>query len=336
MTPDLRIRADGRDITAAVRDRLVSLKVTDSVDADADACELVLDDRGAAVELPPAGAVLEVDLGWRAQGVAPMGRFVVDERELHGPPDTLTLRAAAADLAGDLKAPRTRSWDRATLGALAGAVASANGLRLRVDPRVRGPVLPHIDQVDESDLGILRRLARDLDLVARPAGGELVVAPRHALADGRPAAATVRRGDVADYRFLEADRDVYAAVLARWRGADAAEPMTVRAEGAGGAGGPVHSLSSIYPDRPAALNAAEARLRALEREAVTACVTLARGLPELTAEAAVDLAGFGPPVDGRWVVRRAEHVLTESDGYRTTARLERAAAPWDRASSRAD
>ena len=46
-----RIRADGRDITAAVRDRLVSLKVTDSVDADADACELVLDDRGAAVEL---------------------------------------------------------------------------------------------------------------------------------------------------------------------------------------------------------------------------------------------------------------------------------------------
>ena len=52
----------------------------------------------------------------------------------------------------------------------------------------------HVDQVDESDLAVLRRLARDLDLVARPVAGELVVAPRHGLAEGRPAAAVVRRG----------------------------------------------------------------------------------------------------------------------------------------------
>lgn len=333
MTPEFRIRADGRDITAVVRDRLLSLKVTDSADADSDACEFALDDRGRAVEPPPTGAALEVELGWRPGGTTPMGRFVVDEIELHGPPDTLVVRAAAADLGADLKTARTRSWDRAALGELAEAVAAAHGLRPRVDPRLQGLALPHIDQVDESDLGILRRLARDLDLVARPVGGELVVAPRHALADGRPAVAALRRGDAAEYRFLEADRDAYAAVLARWRDADEAEPKTVRA---GDPGEPVFALSSVYPDRAAARNAAEARLRALRREAVTAVVTLARGRPELTAEAPVSLDGFGAPVDGRWIVRRAEHVFGESAGYRTTVNLERAAAPWDRAASPAD
>ena len=142
----------------------------------------------------------------------------------------------------------------------------------------------------------------------------------------------MRCGDAADYRVLEADRAAYAAVLARWRSGDEAEPQTVRAGDADGE--PVFSLPSVYPSDSAARNAAEARLRALRREAVTATVTLAAGRPELAAEVAVDLAGFGPPLDGRWIVRRTEHVLTESGGYRTTAGLEGAAAPWRRAPSR--
>ena len=333
MRPDFRIRADGRDITALVRDRLLSLKVTDSADADADACEFALDDRGRAVEPPPTRAVLEVEMGWRPGGTVPMGRFTVEEIELHGPPDTLAVRAAAADLTAGLKSSRTRSRDRTALGELADDAAAEHGLKPRVHQSLRNLVLPHLDQIDESDLSVLRRLARDLDLVARPVGGELVVAPRHALADGRPAVAVLRRRDAAEYRFLEADRDKYAAVVARWRDADEAEPKTVRA---GEPGEPVFALSSVFPDRAAARNAAEARLRALRREAVTAVVTLARGRPELTAEAPVRLAGFGAPVDGRWIVRRAEHVLGEADGYRTAAALERAAEPWVRASSPAD
>ena len=47
----------------------------------------------------------------------------------------------------------------------------------------------------------------------------------------------MRRGDAADYRVLEADRDAYAAVLARWRSTDEAKPKTVRA----GEPGAVHN-----------------------------------------------------------------------------------------------
>lgn len=40
-----------------------------------------------------------------------------------------------------------------------------------------------------------------------------------------------------------------------------------------------------------------------------------------------------PPRTADGIVRRAEHVLDEADGYRTTVSLERAAVPWNRAFS---
>lgn len=330
MTPELRIRADGRDITPVVRERLLTLTVSDSNASAADTCALTLDDRGAAIAPPPMGAALDVALGWPDEGVTPLGRFVVDERGRQGPPDTLTVRATAAGMGGNLKAPRTRAWNYPTLGALAAAIAAEHGLEPRVSRSLRDVVLPYIDQVDESDLAVLRRLAHELDLVARPAGGRLVVAPRQELAAVAGAAVPVARADVADYRLLEADRDGYVAVVTRWSGAGDAAPQEVRVGDANGE--PVLRALGVYPGEAAAQNAAEARLRALQRRTATGALTLAVGRPALAAEAPVALTGFGAPVDGDWIATRTEHVLDDA-GYRTTAELERTTAPWERASS---
>ena len=330
VSPDWRIRADGRDITAIVRDRLLSLRIEDSVGAQADNCEFTLDDRDRVIEPPPTGAVLDVELGWQGQGLASMGRWTVYAREVSGPPRTLTLRAAAPDLLGGLKAPRTRSWAHVTLEDLVGALAAANGLRPQVHRTLQGLVLPHMDQVDESDLAILRRLAQQLDAVARPAGGFLVVTPRHALGQGLSPVTTIRRTDTTEYRLSEQDRDAYGAVKAQWKSAPAATPMSVRV----GGGEPTYSMPGIYPDEASARNAATARLRALERGTSTANITLATGIPTLSAELPVTLADFGPPLDGQWVIVRGEHVLAD-DGYTTQTTLERPTNPWGRTSSTA-
>ena len=329
MTPDWRIRADDRDITDVVRDRFVSLRIEDGVGAVSDTCELALDDRDGAIVPPEQGATLEVELGWRGRdGLAPMGRFVVDARELSGPPRTLTVRGTGPDLLGGLKAPRTRAWDYVTLGGLVGAIAGANGLRPQVHGSLSGLVLPHIDQVDESDLAVLRRLARQLDAVVRPAGGALVVTPRQALGEGLAPVATVRRVDTTEYRLLEGRRDAYGGVQAQWRSAPRATPETVRV----GGGEPVYALPGLYPDKASAENAAEARLRALQRGTSTFTCTLSAGLPALAAELPVTLADFGPPIDAaRWVAVRTEHRLT--DGYVTQATLERPTDPWSRRAS---
>ena len=174
-----------------------------------------------------------------------------------------------------------------------------------------------------------RRLARQLDAVARPANGALVVTPRHALAEDTAPVATVRRPDATEYRLLEGRRDAYGTVKAQWRYAPRATPMSVRV----GGGEPVYSLSGIYPDEASATNAAEARLRALQRGTATLTIALAAGLPVLAAELPVTLADFGPPIDARWVAVRTAHGLTDTDGYTTRATLERPTDPWSRAAS---
>ena len=58
-----------------------------------------------------------------------MGLYTVDELELSGPPDTLTIRAKAANIRSSLKEHKTRAWDDTTLGDRQGAAQGCRQCR---------------------------------------------------------------------------------------------------------------------------------------------------------------------------------------------------------------
>ena len=65
MTTAFHIVVDGhQDVTAAVRERLLSLRVSSEVGYRSDAVETRLDDRGGRIEQPRRGAELRVEMGW--------------------------------------------------------------------------------------------------------------------------------------------------------------------------------------------------------------------------------------------------------------------------------
>ncbi len=103
MTPDFTILAAGVDITSQIRDRLLSLTITDAAGVKSDSVEIVLDDRGGAIELPLPGAPLVVAMGDRETFLMPMGVYTSDEIGMDGWPQTMTLRGKAANLGGPLK-----------------------------------------------------------------------------------------------------------------------------------------------------------------------------------------------------------------------------------------
>ena len=130
MRPTFQVIADSVDITDKIADRLLSLSITDEEGIDSDTLAIVLDDRDNQLELPAQGAELAILIGIDEQ-MADKGLYTVDELILSSSPDTIEIRAKAADMRASLKERRTGSWDNETLGSILESVAGRNGLKPR-------------------------------------------------------------------------------------------------------------------------------------------------------------------------------------------------------------
>ena len=318
MRPTYRVWADQRDITDAIRDRLLSLTLTDESGYQSDTVSLRLDDRESKIELPRKGAQLEVELGYEERGLAQMGLYIVDELELAGPPDTLTIQAKAVDMKSSLKQHKTRAWSN-TIQEIVSTIAQEHGLEPRVDPALGAIRIPHIDQTEESDLNFLTRLGNQYDAVGKPAGPFVLFVPHGQAqsASGRATAASIYRPQTSDYRVTLADRGEFRTALAHWQDVEAGQQMTERV----GDGEPAFTLRHAYPTAKEARAAAQAKLNALTRGLATISLTMKPGDPTLAAEAKLALSGFRKGVDGEWIATRVTHELTSS-GYTTRVEAE--------------
>lgn len=315
MRPDFRILADSADVTAAIRDRLLELSVTDEAGTTSDTVKIDLDDRDGAVAIPRKGAELEISLGYVESGLAWFGRYVVDEVALESPPARLSVSGKAADMQKSLKAPKTRAWHNVTIGSLVGAIAAEHGYRPAVAGEFSGVLLPHLDQTEESDLNLLTRLATERGALTKPAGGFLLFAVPGAgksLTGKDLPVVDVAGSALSQVRVVLADRGKYPTVVANWYDTAAAAVVPVQA---GGGSGPVYTIRNQYPDAVAARAAAESRLAAFERGKATISATLS-GDSRLAAEGRLVIAGVRDGIDGEWLVTRVRHVLSRS-GYTT-------------------
>ena len=102
------------------------------------------------------------------------------------------------------------------------------------------------------------------------------------------------------------DRRRYGSVKAHWYDRASARRREVTA----GNGEPVYALKDNQVNAQTARYAAQARLDALNRSAVTLSLSLRPGAPTVSAETPLTLSGFRNGVDGRWIVTRVSHELS--------------------------
>ena len=179
---DFRVTLDGKDLTATVRPRLISLRLTEKRGGEADELELVLDDSDGKLDIPRKGVVIGCALGWRRGtdvpiGLVDKGRFTVDDASWDTAPDTITVRARSADLTAGYRVRQERSHRDTTLGALVAKVAAAHGYTPRVDPSLAGIVLPVLVQDGKSDMAMIRDLGRRHDALATIKDRHLILRP---------------------------------------------------------------------------------------------------------------------------------------------------------------
>lgn len=328
--PAFEVEAGRSDITRLIDDHLLDLRLTLTSDPASDRLELTLSDAENRLAVPAAERELRVSLGYRDAPLAPMGVYYHDESDVELAPRRLTVRATAADFRrrSGLKAPRRRSWTNVSLGDLVRTIAAEHGYRASVAPSLAGVVVAHIDQTSESDVHLLRRLARQYDATSKAAGGYLLFMPRgrgqsavtgQALPEVEYAPNEPAGGErnVLSASYTVRGRPRYGAVVATYQDVASAELVHVRA----GAGSPVYEIREPYPDRAQAEAAAKARLARFARQTRELRMTVP-GDPRLVSEGVVSLANWPEAASSRWTILRAEHVLSKQRGYVTTITAE--------------
>lgn len=318
MKPMFRIVADGKDITALINDRLLLLRTSDKPGMESDEFELRIDDRAQAVTLPSRGAKIEVFLGYSAQAMARLGSYTVDEVEVTGPPDTITLRGKASDMRGSGKTTRSGSWEDVSLAKIVSDVAARNGWEPGCTVQTK---VPRVDQRNESDFNFVTRLAKQYDCTAKVANGKLLVLPRQGgqSAGGKAlGVVTISRADVSRYSFRLGDRSTQKAVKTQHqdKATGALKVVELSNEDAPDGLPGVHTDRHIYPNKSAAEQAAKARLAAFNRS--TAAVRLEMvGRTDPFAERTINAQGFKNGLDGVYLVDSVEQLFSPA-GWSTT------------------
>jgi phage protein D len=330
LRPTCRVSIDGADVTARILPRLCQLTIETSRQDEADTVRLTFEDTDGHLALPRRGVEMTVMLGFEGRGVALQGTYHVDEVEHSGTPDTITVVARSAKLTSQLRARKERAWRNTTVGHIVRVIAGEHQLTPKVSDHLGALPVEYLAQT-ESDIALLRRLGRMWDAVATVKAGHLLFTPigRAQTASGKPLdVLTIVRADGDGHRYHVADRDAYTGVRARWHDFAAARGRTALA----GKSGHVKILRGDFASREDAERAAAAELARIRRGSSTFSLSLAIGRPDIYPEMPARTRGWKPDIDAtEWIVARATHSLTPSDGYTTELELENKAAASDSA-----
>jgi hypothetical protein len=349
MKPAFEILADAKRITDLIKDRFLSLVLTDESGFESDTFEVTLDNRDLKIEPPATGVELRVSLGYIDTGVRPMGLFVADEYERSGLPHQILIRARSAyggngktksatvnGITAALKEQRTRSWDFQTLETIVNQIATECGLEPRVAPELAAEVIAHVDQTAEGNAHFLQRLAKDRDATFKPAGGFLLFVPRSQaktamgavippvyLTLGEPKVSSEKpnwaklSGEEDSYRLTVAEREDFKSVTATYHDVSAAERKEVTV----GDGEPSRKLRGNYASPEEAAQAAAAELRRIGR-GKSAPTFNCEGNPLLASEGKLIIDdSMGSDLEGEWIITRAVHTI-DASGYKTSIECE--------------
>ncbi|MFG6076056.1 phage late control D family protein [Erwinia sp. OPT-41] len=358
MAPDFMLSVNSKDITANIRNRLISLTLTDNRGFEADQLDLELDDADGLLAMPVRGAVIKLFLGWKGQALVGKGEFTVDEVEHHGAPDTMTIRARSADFRGTLNSRREVSYHDTTLGEVVKQIAGRNKLSPVLADGFAAQAVSHIDQTQETDAAFLTRLATLYGAVAAVKAGKLLfLRPGSGVtASGKPIPQlTITRQDGDRHSFSIADRGAYTGVSASWlhtkdpkpkkvkvkrkakeqhlralehpaakkkKATTAKTPEAKEGDYLAGTEDNVFALTTVYATKAAAMRAAKAKWDKLQRGVAEFSLTLAMGRADLFPETPVKVSGFKAVIDAQpWLISKVTHSLSGS-GYTTALDFE--------------
>lgn len=339
--PIFRLTYNSREITRDITPYVESIAYVGEVGVKSDTLDIVVEDTAKLWQnnwYPVKGDKIVAEIGYRDLLVN-VGVFVVDEIELAGPPDKLTIRAIATSFARAMRTKNSVAHEGKTLQQIVQAVAAKNGLTVEGDVPAR--YIRRVNQYQETDLNFLQRLAGDYACVFSVRGDRIIFTLADDL-EARDSTLSIDRTELSTWAFTDKTAESYSRVTVTYQDPKSGKTITGQAEEAGGVVVPVVPATAWVDPLEAAsyigADAIEVRNRRLENEGqakamarsilrqnynrLTGTITI-EGDPTIMEGANLDITGLGA-MSGRFHVKRAEHRI-DTGGYLTTLEVKRTA-----------
>lgn len=323
--PDFRLIVNGKDISSAISNRLISLSVTDARGLDSDMLQIELQDSTNDLELPPLNAEIQVALGWKGEPLVDKGTFLVSELEYSGPPNKLTLVATSADLRATtqygLSSAKSRSFDDITLGELVDQIAKEHDLKSNVSAGLRGIRIKHIDQTGESDISLLTRLAENYNGMVSVKNKTLlfIIVGKGVSSSGKKLPTVqIDLSDCSSFNYREITRDAYTGIIVYWNDISGAKRNKVII----GTTERSKELKQTFSTEEDARRGAQAELEKLATRNKTLILTLAQANPKIEAETPLQISTFQTKTRStRWLTTNISYHLS-NQGFFANIELE--------------
>jgi phage protein D len=313
--PAVILTYETKDITAYIAPFLLSVTYTDRLEGESDEIEINLEDRDHRWQnawFPSKGDKLNLKLGYYGNRLMPCGDFQIDEIELSGPPDTVTIRALAAGIKESLRTKKSRAYEGKSLKQIAGTVAAAHGFK--VTGKIPDVKIGRVTQNQERDLAFLQRLAEAYGCVFSVRGNLLVF---HELADlqSRKSVLTIDRKDMKTYFLQDKTSRVYKAARVSYWDSKTKKLITTTVDNKAVKGGDSLIITERFENKQQAILRANAALKKSNIRQVEGNVVVI-GNPLLVAGNNVKLTGLGK-LSNTYLLRVSRHTVDRSNGYST-------------------
>ena len=327
------IRVGGNNVTERFNPVLESLTVSDKAGTTSDTASITLDDSDGQIALPRVGDPMEIMLGWRSSGVAPVFDGTVDtvrSAGSRGGGRTLTITAKGFDPKGKAKEPLEFHKDDASLQDFMSEAAGKAGLSMRVQGKIASIQRPYWSAGTESFIHLGHRIAREVGAQFKIKGNTAIMYEKNSGMSVSGAALTSvvalwgEGGNLINWdispvyarpRFQQTRARYYDIKKAKW------EEKTVEVQQQGPSSPAQHTHRQTRADKDEAQSAATDNQKTSERERGGGNVTIV-GEPKAQPEGTCTVQGTRPGIDGGYKIEGVDHNLTRGSGFTTKLELK--------------
>ncbi|HIA1613703.1 TPA: phage late control D family protein [Salmonella enterica] len=331
--PAYRLVYNRKDITHDVSVYVTSVSYTDQLSGESDEIQVDLEDsegRWRDAWYPGKGDTLTLYMGYAGGTLRECGTFSIDETELSGPPDSVSLRGLATSVTVAMRTKVSRGFENTTLTAIAQRIAGKH--RLQLQGQIEPLTIDRVTQYDETDLAFLKRLARDYGYLVKVTHTHVIFSSLDKLRDAVPVF-TISRSDVSRYSLRDTINRIYKGAKHRSQNSRTKQVVTYHADGGESTttvstttrGQNTSADTLMLSGRTANQGTAGHRTRAalsLKNQYQKVATLSMAGNIHLRAGHNATLTGFGAS-DGKWLTGSVRHSMTRSGGYTMDVELAR-------------